>query len=160
MYQSGIFKWMRTIFREIVGAFIFSKDGQVLLGKNVPGSLYEGVWTIPGGGKEPGESVIDAVKREILEEVGIDLSSGEFKPLELKRGEGEKTINGERVLVKMTFEDFVVTLPKDANKITIVPGDDFAEAQWFKISALKDLQIAPQAKKTIAQLTVKNNIKK
>lgn len=143
---------MKTIFREIVGAFIFSKDGKVLLGKNVVGSVYEGVWTIPGGGKEPGESVIDATIREILEEVGIDISSGKFKQLEQKQGESEKTINGERVLVKMTFEDYVVTLPRNANEITIIPGDDFAEARWFEIGALNDLQIAPQVKKTIAKL--------
>jgi ADP-ribose pyrophosphatase YjhB (NUDIX family) len=150
---------MKTIYRDIVGAFIFSKDGKVLLGKNVPGSVYEGVWTIPGGGKEPGESVIDAIKREILEEVGIDISNGRFEQLEPKQGESEKTINGERILVKMTFEDYVVTLPANANNITIVPGDDFAEAKWFETNTLKDLQIAPQAQKTIAKLIAEKHVK-
>lgn len=41
---------MRTIHRDIVGGFIFSKDGKVLLGKNRTGGVYEGSYVVPGGG--------------------------------------------------------------------------------------------------------------
>jgi len=64
---------MRTIYRDIVGAFIFSKDGYTLHGKSTRGT-YDGCWIVPGGGIEDGESKEEAGNREILEEVGLDIS--------------------------------------------------------------------------------------
>ncbi len=45
---------MRTIQREIVGGFIFSKDGKVLLGKNRKGGHYEGSYVVPWGRQRVG----------------------------------------------------------------------------------------------------------
>jgi 8-oxo-dGTP diphosphatase len=35
-------------------------------------------WTTPGGRVEPGESPLDALKREMLEESGLDVEAGEL----------------------------------------------------------------------------------
>lgn len=65
---------MRTIQRDIVGAFIFSSDNKLLLGKSIKGGVYPDYWIVPGGGMEPDETKVEAVKRETLEETGIDIS--------------------------------------------------------------------------------------
>jgi 8-oxo-dGTP pyrophosphatase MutT (NUDIX family) len=53
------------------GAFAVIKNGNdLLLVKNTYGSGY---WSFPGGTMKKGESQMDVVKREILEEVGIKL---------------------------------------------------------------------------------------
>lgn len=52
-----------------VGVMVIQK-GMVLLGRR-KGSHGEGTYGWPGGGLEFGESLIDAVKREALEEAGL-----------------------------------------------------------------------------------------
>jgi 8-oxo-dGTP diphosphatase len=52
-----------------VGAIVVSKRGILLARRDkAPGT---GLWSIPGGAVEPGETQKDAVAREILEETGI-----------------------------------------------------------------------------------------
>jgi len=73
---------MRTIKRDVVGAFIFSSDNKILLGKSRKGGVYHGTWMVPGGGIEEGETMRDAVIREIREEVGVDISPFDIKLLD------------------------------------------------------------------------------
>lgn len=145
---------MQTKSREIVGAFIFSKDGMILLGKNKPGGVYEGLWTIPGGGVEEGEDIITALKREIEEEVGLDITSADIVSLPSKHGESEKmNANGEiTMIVKMHFHDYQVMLSRPASAYLLVSGDDFSLARWFNVSEIRDLEIADPAKKTLMSL--------
>ena len=46
---------------------------QVLFAQRPPGKAYAGYWEFPGGKIEAGESVIDALIREIEEELGIHI---------------------------------------------------------------------------------------
>lgn len=145
---------MKSVNRKIVGAFIFSKDGFILLGKNRPGGVYEGLWTIPGGGVEQGEDNLEALKREILEEVGLDISGAKIEQLESKFGESTATSKdtGEQIIIKMSFSDYGVTLLKLASEVIVVSGDDFSQARWFSLKALDNLNIAAPAKKTLELL--------
>jgi 8-oxo-dGTP diphosphatase len=60
-----------------VGAVITHADGRLLLIKrgNEPG---RGLWSLPGGHVEPGESDVAAVAREVLEETGLVVEVGEL----------------------------------------------------------------------------------
>lgn len=55
---------------EVVAAAI-KKNGRYLLGKRPPKGMLGGLWEFPGGKVEEGESLVDAIKREIDEELGI-----------------------------------------------------------------------------------------
>lgn len=145
---------MQSISRKIVGAFIFSQDGMILLGKNRPGGVYDGLWTIPGGGVEEGEDNISALKRETAEEVGLDIGDASIVELPSKHGESIKTdaSSGVAVLVKMHFHDYKVTLSKSASEYALISGDDFSLARWFNISELHNIEIAAPAKKTLLML--------
>lgn len=65
---------MEVIDRNIAGAFIVSADGKILLGNNKKGGVYQNMLVVPGGGIDSGETELDAVIREVHEEVGIDIS--------------------------------------------------------------------------------------
>ena len=55
-----------------VGAVVFRGDDVLLIRRGKP--PFEGQWSIPGGGLEFGESIIDAVHREVREETGLTIS--------------------------------------------------------------------------------------
>ncbi len=46
-------------------------EGRFLLTSRPAGKVYEGFWEFPGGKMEPGESVEEALRRELDEELGI-----------------------------------------------------------------------------------------
>lgn len=95
----------------MVGAFIFSSDNKILLGKSRKGGVYHGTWMVPGGGIEEGETMRDAVIREIREEVGVDISPFDIKLLDdPQTNQSEKVLRdtNEKVLVDMRLYDFVV----------------------------------------------------
>ena len=58
---------------EVVAAVIQRDDGQFLLGQRPPGKVYAGYWEFPGGKVEPGETAPAALKRELHEELGIEV---------------------------------------------------------------------------------------
>lgn len=62
-----------------VGALIFNDEGKLLLAKRGPKAKNErGKWEIPGGGVEFGETLEQALKREIKEELNLTIKVGEL----------------------------------------------------------------------------------
>lgn len=60
---------------EVAAAVILRPDGDFLLGRRPPGSIYAGYWEFPGGKVEAGESPRDALLRELQEELGITIET-------------------------------------------------------------------------------------
>jgi 8-oxo-dGTP pyrophosphatase MutT (NUDIX family) len=145
---------MRAIHRDIVGGFILSKDGKILLGKNRAGGVYEGAFVVPGGGIEAGETKLEALRREMLEETGIDVATGTITEINVSSGSHEKTLRdtGERVIVDMNFYDYRINLPQDASDITVIAEDDWSEPQWFSRGELGTANLGPPTKLTLVKV--------
>ncbi|MET7498779.1 NUDIX hydrolase [Streptomyces microflavus] len=62
------------IGKYVVGALITDEDGRVLLLRRRPHDFLGGLWELPGGGVEPGERLVDALCREVLEETGLTVT--------------------------------------------------------------------------------------
>lgn len=60
----------RSVVEVAVGVLL-RPDGCFLLTSRPPGKVYAGYWEFPGGKLEPGESVEQALARELQEELGL-----------------------------------------------------------------------------------------
>jgi len=62
-----------------VGAVIVDLDGRLFLAKRGPQAKNErGLWEFPGGSVEFGETLAEALQREMREEYGIEIAVGEL----------------------------------------------------------------------------------
>ena len=62
---------------EVAVGILINAQGQFLLTTRPAGKVYAGYWEFPGGKLEANETVVDALKRELHEEIGIDISNAE-----------------------------------------------------------------------------------
>jgi nucleoside triphosphatase len=66
----------RQLFPEpTVGGLIVNEEGKILLAKS---HKWFGKYTLPGGHIEVGETMQEALKREVKEEVGLDVEIGDM----------------------------------------------------------------------------------
>ena len=57
---------------EVAAGLVF-RDGKLLITQRPAGGHLPGLWEFPGGKREPGESFEQAVHRELMEELGIEV---------------------------------------------------------------------------------------
>lgn len=146
---------MRTIQREIVSAFIFSRDEQLVLGQGQKGSVYEDTWIVPGGGIKRGETPPQALFREVMEETGIDITDAQIERLTGEpTGQNKRFVKriGELALVRMRFHPFMVRVDALAADIPVISGDDFTSARWVHPSRLETMRLSPLAEKYLREL--------
>jgi 8-oxo-dGTP diphosphatase len=61
-----------------VSAGLIFRSGQLLITQRHAGDHLGGLWEFPGGKREPGETFEQCLKRELREELGIEVSVGEL----------------------------------------------------------------------------------
>jgi len=122
-----------------VGVVVFRNE-EVLLVKRKK-APYKGQWSIPGGKQRLGETVTQAVRRELMEETGVEVN-------------------------ELTLIDVIdIIVPDEEGKILyhyIVadyrahwlsgecsPGDDAQDVQWFNLNKLGSISLLDKTRKII-----------
>jgi 8-oxo-dGTP diphosphatase len=110
-----------------VGAVVTDEQGRLLMIKrgHEPGA---GLWSIPGGRIEPGETDAEALIREMLEETGLAVEVGPLIGSVQRPGLGGAVID---------IRDYAATVTGG----TLRPGDDAADARWVEAADLDSLEI-------------------
>lgn len=110
-----------------VGAVIRDDEGRLLLIKrgHDPGA---GLWSLPGGRIEPGETGTQALVREMREETGLTVKVGRLLGTVRRPGLGGDVID---------ISDYEATVI--AGRLT--PGDDAADARWVDAADLESIPI-------------------
>jgi 8-oxo-dGTP diphosphatase len=61
----------------VVSAAVIERDGRYLVTRRIKGSHLEGLWEFPGGKCGEGESLVECLRREIVEELGTGAIVGD-----------------------------------------------------------------------------------
>ena len=99
---------------------VINENNEILLVKH----NHDG-WVFPGGQVEVGENVIDAVKREAMEEAGVDIDVGEVFCISSNTGR-HPGYGGVREVPTKVVLDFICT----AKGGTPRPSDENAESAF------------------------------
>jgi mutator protein MutT len=75
----------------IVTAAVVERDGALLLTRRLDGTHLAGTWEFPGGKCEDGESLPSCLRRELLEELGVEAEVGD-EVFTLRHAYPEKTV--------------------------------------------------------------------
>ncbi len=102
-----------------VGGLVFDNEGRVLLvrRKRPP---QAGLWHIPGGRLEPGETLAECCRREVREETGIEVAPSHILAV------ADRTIEGFHYIII----DFIAQLTSQSPRQPS-PSSDAADARWI-----------------------------
>lgn len=122
-----------------VAAAVIEREGRVLITKRKPGTHLAGYWEFPGGKREPGEDLDMCLKRELREELGVEIE--EPTPFVVIHHEyAEKAVELHFFLCSLVqgeiqpfgCEDFRWVTPYELVNYSFPPADEPVVAQLLK----------------------------
>jgi mutator protein MutT len=106
--------------RECAGALLI-RDGEILLVKRALHKTFPGLWDVPGGHCEPGETPGEALVRELQEELGL------VAPLPVAGSAASTTFRAPGLVLHI----FAV---RDWSGEPTMLGDEHTEIRWFSFA--------------------------
>ena len=122
-----------------VVAAVVERDGCFLVTRRQAGVHLAGLWEFPGGKVAPGESHEDALRREMLEELGIEVTHACLAPF---------------VFASHTYEGFHLLMPLYLVRrwTGVIQRREHAALAWVKPNALGDSPMPPADEPLVAWL--------
>jgi 8-oxo-dGTP diphosphatase len=121
----------------VAAAIIENEKGQILIARRKKGKALEGLWEFPGGKIEKNETIEECLKRELLEEMNIQIEPYQsFGVSDYEYGE----VHIRLFALKAKFVD---------GNIKLVDHDQW---EWVHPKDLKEYEFAPADLKFVEQL--------
>jgi ADP-ribose pyrophosphatase YjhB (NUDIX family) len=112
-----------------VGAVAVRDDGALLLVRRGKAPAL-GRWSLPGGRVDWGETLRDALRREVAEETGLEVVPGELAGLV------------ERIHLDEGFHYVILDYHVTVTGGTLRPGSDVTDARWVLPSEVALLEVS------------------
>lgn len=127
-FEDGKPAYNGTLRHCVVDGLII-KDGKILLVKRAAHLLEGGKWALVGGFIDPGEIIVEALHREIIEEVGWEIS----EPTLMQINDNPNRPNEQgRQNISFVFICEPTQKVRDAD-------DESSDQQWFGLDDLPEL---------------------
>jgi A/G-specific adenine glycosylase len=122
---------------DVTAAVIIREDSRVLMARRRQEDMLGGLWEFPGGKRQEGETLPEALRRELLEEMGIEIAVGE-----------------QLTIVQHAYTHFRITLYAFVCRLVTgeprcIECDDF---QWATVEEIRELPMAVTDRKIAGEL--------
>lgn len=125
--------WVMPTHIIAAAGIVINENDEVLMVKT-----HNAGWVFPGGQVEVGENVIDAVKREIMEEAGVDIEVGEVFCISSNTGK-HPGYNGVKEIPTKIMLDFICSAKGGMPR----PSEENSESAYFAKGKVLELIQAP-----------------
>jgi 8-oxo-dGTP diphosphatase len=156
---------MASVTRKPVAAVaaVMVRDGKLLLIKRGV-EPSKGKWSVPGGRVEWGETLIEAVKREVREETGLEIEVGQVAGVydlvvQDSRFNVRGSTNEARTGPQVTHHSSPIThhyviIDYYATPIggDLTPGDDAADARWVPLEDLDSYELTEHLRERLGEM--------
>ncbi|GAL57048.1 nucleoside triphosphatase NudI [Pseudescherichia vulneris NBRC 102420] len=135
--------------QRIIVCPIIKNNGDYLLCKMADDrGVFPGQWALSGGGMEPGETIEEALRREIREELGEELRITEIAPWTFRDDIRVKTYpDGRKEKIYMLYLIFDCI---SANR-QVTFNDEFQEVKWVSPNDIGQLDLNEATRMTFKQ---------
>lgn len=115
----------------VVAAIIINTDGKILITRRKPEKSLGGYWEFPGGKVDDYEKDEEALIRELVEELNVDIIIDKFLC--------ETSYSYDFGDIKLAF--YICRLKNKNQKV--ISSTDHDQIEWVETKYLKDYQFAP-----------------
>ncbi len=125
--------------KECVAPVIYDESGKIFL---MSSDKWDG-WVIPGGGIEPGETELEALKRETSEEMGIEIAGIAKHSIVRIPSDPHFT----RETTDFVFHHYIAR----AVSTDVKPNDEIRSWGWFTFDDALKLRLVPDVRKLLEE---------
>ena len=119
----------RKLFRAAVYAII-KQDDKVLMMRRYNTGWSDGMYTLPAGHIDDGETVLESMIREVKEETGIEINPQDVDFVHVMQQEGDRS-----------YFDFYFVINKWENEPEIIEPNKCDDLKWITIEELDSIPV-------------------
>jgi ADP-ribose pyrophosphatase YjhB (NUDIX family) len=132
--------------RELIARVVIVQNDCILVNQGKSKKTGETYFALPGGHVDPGESCVEAARREVQEELEAEIQVGDLLCAAEQIYAGQSKSDGDRHELTLLFTATLTKAPREANGKVLSP-EPSKNFQWLPLSQLPNANLLPPSLK-------------